>query len=241
VWNLRYPAAVPITDVGTGRGGRGGAGGGAGGAEPGSPFTRPAPSGPYVAPGTYEVSIARRVDGVDTPIGQPQKFEVYNLDAELAPRTPAIVAFEQQTESLQRAVLGANAEAGEVLQRTQALRRALQETPAADPKLGRDAAALELRVRDLQESLSGDPTMSRHQEPTPASLLDRLGEATGVWSSNLESPTTTQRRQYEIVAAAFPAVLDQLKSTQAELKRLEDAAESAGAPWTSGRIPSWRP
>lgn len=235
VWNLRYPPANPITEGNADRGGRRAEGRSGG-------FNRPAPSGPFVAPGTYKVSVATRVGGVETPIGQSQTFEVYNLDAELAPRTPAIVAFERQTEDLQRAVLGANAEAGEVLDRLQALRRALEETPAAGAQLGADARALETRVRDLQEALTGDPTMPRHQEPAPPSLLSRLSEVTGgAWSSTLEAPTMTQRRQYDIVSGALPGLLDRLKALESELRRVEDATEAAGAPWTPGRIPSWKP
>jgi len=46
----------------------------------------------------------------------------------------------------------------------------------------------------------------------------------------------------DIVAAEFEKILAQLRPlVQTELKRVEDAAEAAGAPWTSGRIPEWRP
>src|SRR5207245_8900082 len=34
------------------------------------------PAGPLVMPGTYELSLAKRVDGVMTPLGHPQEFQV---------------------------------------------------------------------------------------------------------------------------------------------------------------------
>ena len=38
----------------------------------------------------------------------------------------------------------------------------------------------------------------------------------------------------------FGNVLAQLRTlVTVDLKRLEDSAEAAGAPWTSGRIPTW--
>jgi hypothetical protein len=187
--------------------------------------------------------MARRVDGVTTPIGQPQRFEVYMLDGEAAPRSPAVVAFQQQSARLQRAVMGASSLLSETLVRVQALRRALNETPLADDKLPTDARELERKVRDLQTQLSGDNTMSRRSEPAPTSLVGRLGGITGgLWGNTLDEPTATQRRQYEIVAAEFEKILTQLRPLiETELKRVEDAAEAAGAPWTSGRVPAWRP
>jgi photosystem II stability/assembly factor-like uncharacterized protein len=228
-WDLRYPPATPNT-------------GSAPPATDADDFARP-PAGPYVLPGTYTVSLARRVDGVVTPLGSPQRFEVYMLDADATPRTPAVLAFQQQTSKLQRAVLGANALTTETLSRVQALRRALQETPAADDRLANDARGLETRLREIQMSLSGDPTIGRRQEPSAPSLINRLnGITNNLWSNSLDAPTATQRKQYEIVAVEFEKVLARLKPlVQTDLKRVEEAAEAAGAPWTSGRVPEWKP
>lgn len=187
--------------------------------------------------------MARRVDGVTSPLGQPQRFEVYLLDGNATPRTPAIVAFQQQTSKLQRAVLGASALTTETMTRVQALRRALLETPLADDRLSNEARAVEAKLRDIQTALSGDNTMSRRSEPALPSLLNRLGSITNsLWSNTLEEPTATHRRQYEIVASEFEKVLSQLKPVvETELKRIEDQAEAAGVPWTPGRLPAWRP
>jgi len=249
VWNLHYAGETPVTTgaAAGGRGGRGGGGGGArgfGGGGGGGGFGgRGGANGPMVAPGTYTVSMTRRVNGVDSPVGTPQKFEVYMLDANAAPRTPQIVAFEEQTAKLQRAVLGANAAAAEALQDVEALRTAIDESQVSDATLGSRARDLENKLVDLQEQLTGDNTLGRYQEPVPASLLQRLNGATGgVWSSTLEAPTTTQHHQYDIVAAAFPPILAQLHTlVDTDLANLEKAAEAAGVPWTPGRIPVWQP
>jgi hypothetical protein len=83
----------------------------------------------------------------------------------------------------------------------------------------------------------------RRQEATPPSLSSRLGGiAGGVWSSTLGDVTDTHKRQYDIVAAEFGALLDRLRAlVEVDLKRAEDAAEAAGVPWTSGRVPRWPP
>jgi len=165
------------------------------------------------------------------------------LDTDVTSRSPAVLAFEQQTSKLQRAVLGANSAVTEALARVQALRRAISETPTADDKLVADARSVEQRLRDVQVMLNGDPTMARRSEPTPPSLTNRLGGITnGLWSNTLDAPTATQKRQYEIVAAEFEKVLATLRPLiETDLKRVEDSAEAAGVPWTSGRLPTWKP
>ena len=41
--------------------------------------------------------------------------------------------------------------------------------------------------------------------------------------------------EYSKIQTRLRAIVD------AELKRVESAAEQAGVPWTSGRIPDWKP
>ena len=225
-WDLRYPSQTPVTPGE--RRGRGGRGGG---------------SGPYVVPGTYHVTMAKLFDGVETPLGTPQPFDVYMLDGQRTPRTAAVVAFQEKTARLQRAVLGANAAAGEAAGRLDALQRALAETPTPTDALLRQARALADTLRAIQESLTGDPTVGEHNEPSPPSLMERLDGITGgLWFSTLEDATNTQKHQYDLVASRFGGILTTLRQfINGDLKRLEDAAEAAGAPWTPGRIPNWDP
>jgi hypothetical protein len=241
-WNLRYPTPNPPGVGGRGDGGEGGGGGG-GEPEQETPFGGGGPSGPMVAPGRYSVTLAKRVDGVVTAIGEPQTFAVAPLDSGVAPRLPAVVAFQQKTAALQRALLGANAVATETMSRIQLLKRAIQETPTADDKLGTEVRRIEARLREVQASLAGDPTIARRQEPTPPSLLNRVnGIANSLWSNTMEDATATQKRQYDIAAGELGGLLDRLRTlVEQDLKKVEDQAETAGVPWTSGRVPVWKP
>ena len=229
-WDLRYPSASPIRAGGGGGGGFGGGFGGGGG-------------GPYVVPGTYTVSLAKHVRDTTEPLGMTQTFEVYPLDDVTNPRSPDVLAFQQQTAALQRAVLGANAAAGEAMRRIGLLERALHETPDMDPQLGTDLRAVEDSIRAVLWALTGDPTVRRRREATPPSLTQRVGRITGqAFSRALHEVTGLQREQYDIVAAEFGGILDRLRRhVDVEMKQIEDRAEAAGAPWTSGRIPTWRP
>jgi hypothetical protein len=183
------------------------------------------------------------VDGAATAVGRPQTFEVYLLDGDRTPRPAAVLAFQEKARALQRAVLGANAALNDAVSRAGLLERALAQAPGAVDRIAADLRGVRDSLRVLQEVLSGDPTAERRQESAPPSLLDRLGRITGgSWSQSLGEPTATQQRQYEIVAAEFGGILGRVRrAIETDLKRVEDASEAAGAPWTSGRIPSWQP
>ncbi len=226
-WDLRYPSMSPITSGGGGRGGGGFFGGGG--------------AGPYVVPGTYTVSLAERADGVTTQVGQPQKFEVYLLDDGKVNRTAAALAFQKKAQELQRAMLGANAALGEATTRAGQLRQALERTPNADSQITTDLRALQDSLEVIQVALNGDRTRARYNEPTPPALMSRLRSITGgAWSSSLEGPGGEQEHQYEILSSRFGPILERLRQfVDVDLKKIEDAAEAAGAPWTSGRIPRW--
>jgi photosystem II stability/assembly factor-like uncharacterized protein len=243
-WNLRYPTPNPPgVGGGPGGGGEGGGGGGGGDPEQETPFGGGGPSGPMVVPGRYSVTLSKRVDGVLTTIGEPQTFAVAPLDSGVAPRSPAVVAFQQKTAALQRALLGANAAASEAMSRIQLLKRAIQETPTADDKLGTEVRRIESQLRTVQTAFSGDPTVPRRQEPTPPSLLNRVnGIANSLWSNTMEDATATQKRQYEVAAGELGTLLERLRTlVEQDLKKIEDQAETAGVPWTSGRVPVWKP
>jgi hypothetical protein len=72
-------------------------------------------------------------------------------------------------------------------------------------------------------------------------LLGRLQVLTQTTRS-LEAPTATQQHQYEIVSGEFTRISTRLRAiVDTDLKRAETSAEAAGVPWTSGRVPEWRP
>ncbi|HEY6047208.1 MAG TPA: hypothetical protein VIU65_11435, partial [Pyrinomonadaceae bacterium] len=89
-WDLRYPPpSLPLPPN----------------PEAEDPFNE-GPAGPLVMPGIYKVSIARRVDGVITPLAQAQEFEVIVEGQERmsAADRAALVEFQQKVARLQRAV-----------------------------------------------------------------------------------------------------------------------------------------
>jgi len=204
-----------------------------------APWDTP-PLGPAVVPGTYTVTLARRVDGVVTPLAGPETFRA--LPAGLATLPAAdraeLAAFQRRTAQLQRAVLGASRAAAEAASRLEHLAAALQDTPAADPALRVESRALAERLADLRSQLSGDPTVRRRNEPDPPSIQERVARIVdGHWSAS-SAPTRTQRDAQRIATDAFTPLLAELRRLiEVDLRAIEERAEAAGAPWTPGRVP----
>ncbi len=227
-WDFRFPAADP-TNLTPPSGD--------------NPFAS-SPLGPMVAPGTYVVSLARRVEGKVEPLGEPQRFDAVPLGIATLPATDreGQLAFQRKTARLQRAVLGAISAAGEAKERLDHLKKAIDDTPAADPRLAGEARALLARLADLQVKLTGDRTKARRNEPTTPSISDRVqGVVYGHWASTANA-TSTHRKGYDLAAQEFSGVLaDLTRLIEVDLAKLEADAEAAGAPWTPGRVPRWKP
>ena len=227
-WDLRFPASVPPSD------------------EPLSEedlFDEP-DLGPLAAPGTYRVSIAKRVQGKLTPLAEPQTFQGVPLSlASLpAPDQEATLAFHQKTARLQRALIGAVRVLRDTGTRIDAIQRALIETPRADDKLSDEADALEQRLLDIKVALQGDETRSDRNEPLPPSIADRVGRVIESQWGTLAGPTQTELDAYRLAAETFaPVLADLRKLVEVDLAALEEKMEMAGAPWTPGRLPVWQP
>jgi hypothetical protein len=207
-----------------------------------NPFIDPR-TGPMVVPGTYTVSFAKRVGGVETPFGNPQTFEVAPLDlATLAASDKAaLLEFQRKTARLQRAVLGAIEAAERAAEGLAHIKKALDDTPGADPKLGADARAIEARLRDVLTALQGDEVIRRRNEPTAPGIADRVGAIVNSHWTSTAAPTGTNRQAYEIAAEEFEIALARLRQiVETDLRDLAAAMEAAGAPWTPGRVPVWK-
>jgi len=223
-WDLRFPPPDPAT-VAPWRG---------------NAFQTP-PMGPRVVPDTYRVTLAKRVDGEETPLGEPREFAAVPLGnlTVPAPDKDALLAFQRQAARLQRAVLGAGEVVDEARERLKLIRKAVDDTAGADPELGVRARELEERLTDLGVRLEGDDVLRRHQQPQLPSIRSRVGRVTEGWTSRSPS-TATQQASYDAAADAFEELLGELRVlVEEDLKRLQDDLEAAGAPWTPGRVPSW--
>lgn len=226
-WDLRYAATTPTSLSG-----------------PSDDAFDEGEQGRLALPGTYKVSIAKRVNGVTTELTGPQTFtaEVLGTSSLPQPERQVLAEFQAKVGELQRAVAGASRVANEIKNKIALLRKSLNDTPGASPKLVDDLAKIEEKTRDILGALNGDNTLRSRNEGTPPSISERVqGIVDDQWLST-SAPTETHRTAYAIAAEEFVPVLAKLKSlVEVDLKNLETAMESAGAPWTPGRVPEWKP
>jgi photosystem II stability/assembly factor-like uncharacterized protein len=224
-WNLRYPAPDPVQ------------------LEP--PASRAPwesePKGPMALPGSYSVSLSRRVEGKFEEVAGPREFALKALFSGglIADDRAGLLEFQAQTAELQRAVAGADRAAAEIEQRIAHLLQAVTDTPSTDESQAVALRGLRARMQELRVALNGDQTVAGRDEPAPLALLRRVAYiAGGSWGSQ-SAVTGNLRASYAVAAEQFPQVLADLKSIAADLAVLEEELEAEGAPWTPARLPDW--
>lgn len=231
-WDLRYPASNPTRPAPARPED-----------EPESIFAPPL-RGPLAMPGTYTVTLEKKTDGAVTKLAEPVSFtaEVLGTASLPPPDRAKALEFEKKVARLQRAVLGSVELSKEVERRLEMLQKALFDTSSADPTLMTRTKELSLNLKGIQEQLSGDRVVAKYQEPVPPSISERVQRIVHALWSSTSAPTGTQQRGYGIAAQQFVSVLANLRTlVDADLKELETKAEAAGAPWTTGRVPTWKP
>jgi hypothetical protein len=139
-------------------------------------------------------------------------------------------------------VLGTQRVLSDAQASAQLLKKALDDTPATGATALRvDATKLLDRLRAISIQLNGDAEIASHNEPTPPSLSDRIGRVVdGSWVST-SAPTGSHQRAYDIVSNSLTTLISDLKGALETLRALGEQAEIAGAPWTPGRVPAWKP
>ena len=228
-WDLRYYApSLPE---------------GGGGGEDDDGFPAAANQGPLVLPGKYSVRLFKKVDGVVSELGTSQSFTVVAdgtsgvSDADRA----AQEAFNHKVARLYRAVAGAINSANDVQERLKGIRKALQDTPNSDALMAQ-ADSIEKQNTEILRALRGDIVLAARSENVPTSINDRLQGIMEGERFSIAKPTQTHIDGYNIAADEFGQQLSKLQTLlRTDLPKLERAMESAGAPWTPGRIPEWQP
>lgn len=226
-WDLRYPAPTPprqrSSDDEEDFGGN--------------------PVGPLVLPGEYEISMAQRVNGVFTDLGGAQRFKVAvpGVESMNSADRAALFDFQKKVANLQRAVVGGVNTANQLKSRLEAIRKALQNTPANTTPLTQEASRIEAQLEVILRELRGDTILAARNYNVPPSIEDRVNTIVGDQRFSTARPTQTQIDAYSIAGQEFSAQLAKLRQLiEVDVAKLEKEMEAAGAPWTPGRIPEWK-
>jgi len=222
-WDMRYPAPDPVVLE----------------TPPDLPPWQSEPIGPMVVPGSYSVTLARRVEGRYEELGSPRVFALKALytGGLIAEDSAALLEFQARTAALYRAVSGADRAAAEIEERIEHLMVAARDTPAASESQAVALRALRGRMHELRVSLNGDSTRANRFEPAPLALINRVGFIVGGGWGSQSAVTGNHRESLRIADEQFRAVQAELQAVAGELEVLEDEFERLGAPWTPSRLP----
>lgn len=194
--------------------------------------------GPLARPGNYTVSMAKRVNGQLTDLGQTQSFEVVSIvDHGLeAADSDAAVAFSLRIDDLRRQVRGANSAIEAGVTETGAIKTALLRSTA--PAALRDEVhRIELELQALKEIIGGNTRRSLYSDPGPVSIDGRIQPALMGNFRSTYGPTPTHVRSLEIAESMFENVKLRLeKALGSDLPALRGKLDAAGVPWTPGRV-----
>ena len=196
------------------------------------------PQGPLAAPGTYFAEMALRTHSGVTSLGEPQSFVVRPVPGTALPAADGgqVAAFQAETAELARRIAGAAQVLQEVRDRLTHLRRALSDTPRADPALFAELTKFEAIHARLATRLAGDGTRQAWNEASNPSIQGRVERVAGAHWQTRQNPTETQRLNVEIAARQFEEIVGELHTlAEKALPAFEAKLEAAGAPWTPGR------
>jgi hypothetical protein len=171
-------------------------------------------------------------------LGEPQPIVVTaDVAAQITPATiTSAKDFQDKAFRLQRMFTGTLEQANQMRTRTQAIRRALVDSPAG-LRLLDQAVRFDGRVVAVLRRLRGDETLRGLESGAPSSLQQRVNSAAAGARGLTGNPTTTQRQNFDIAAADVAAQVAALRTIEAELKKFEHEIEAAGVPYTPGRWP----
>jgi len=193
--------------------------------------------GIMVTPGTYTVSLVKRVDGVTTTLEGPTEFKVIPMYDGALPRKPyaEFNAFREEVFAFQQDLSATNLMMSTQMKKIAAMKRAANKTSENNDLLLVDINKAKLRLLEVQKALRGSAVkdeIGERSNPTPNDG-NRVAYSA---LNNTYGPTGTHK-------AALSRAQKQLQEVKARLKALanstlpgiEQRLKKAGAPWIEGQ------
>ncbi len=224
-WDLKYPSPRPVKVE----------------KDKFDPFAKDRGSW-LVMPGKYTVSISKVIDGVVTSLVGPRLFNVKVLNNVTLPAgdRKALTAFQLKVAELTRTLQGTVKLAEDLIKRTAYIKQALVSTPGGVKGLMSRAGAIEAGLDEVLFVLKGHEARASWEEVPPGHypVERRLRVIIRSMASSTSAPGKGMLDSYDIVKAELAPLLVKLKKiAEEDLRKLEEEMDSAGVPWTPGRVP----
>jgi len=195
-------------------------------------------SGHMAPPGSYTVTLSKRVDGVVTQLAEPVPFEVVRVfPGSLAGTPPTETAvYMAQVAELRRAVTAADEALKNGFDRVKKLEEALERSTTAPGTFDTELEALKQKLYDVDFKLAGNRTIADFGHPRTPNITRRMRVASISDGQSDYGPTPTHRRAFEIAEMEFSEILPELRQLlEVDLPEMEARMEDARVPWSPGR------
>lgn len=216
-WDLRYPDMSPWTK--------------------GEGDEAPDSSGPLAPPGTYSVTMSKRVDSELVTLAGPVSFEVESIrEATLEGASPAeMSAFVLRLNKMAGEVEGADRAIEAAIEETGAIKDTLLRSSANDALRGR-VHAIEEQLKALEFRINGDFEMEKMGATGSPSIRAR-GSAVAIGTAfSAYGPTPNLENSLKIAEADWADVKAELRQVlETQLPAIRSELNDAGVPWTPGR------
>jgi len=214
-WDLRYPSSRVVSSLGSEM----------------SFFE--SGSGMMVAPGTYTVTLSKKVEGVVTVLSEAQEFTVERMrTGALQGADPDVVAgFWKSIDDILRDYSATGAALSKAMKKSKAMEEALSKAKTDPGNLDNQLYKLKTDLLDIQEELYGNQSKGEVGEIGPATIQSRISAATMGTSFSTYGPTPMHIRSLEIANAEYSVLKTKLDDLiNKVIPEIENGLEKAGAP-----------
>jgi len=198
--------------------------------------------GYMVAPGTYHLSMHKYDGKAWTQLIDKHEFLCVPLNNTTIPveDIDSLIRFNEKVAELLRVVQGAEGYRKEMEEDVDYILKAVLFTHTVPKETQLSIREVEERLTSLNEHMNGDPLRTRYEGAGAPTTRSRIQNITWALWSTRSAPTQTFIRQYELARADVDAILDEIRSINAEIEKLRELLDEYQAPYTPGRIPEFK-
>ena len=190
-----------------------------------------------VTPGTYSVTLVKRVDGETIVLQEPQEFKVVPLYEGTLPRKSfdEINQFREEVVAFQQDLTATNNLMNKLFQKIAAMKRAANKTTAPNDVLLNDINTARIELLSIQKELRGDPVKGEVGEKSNPTANDG-GSIPWRAFGNTYGPTGTHKKLLSRVKSQLSKVKSKLTVvSENTIPKIEESLQEAGAPWIEGQ------
>jgi hypothetical protein len=190
-----------------------------------------------VTPGTYSVTLVKRVDGVTTTLQEAQEFKVVPLYEGTLPRKSydEINQFREDVVAIQQDLTATNLLLDNQLHKIAAMKRAANKTSLPNNELITAINLARLELLAIQKELRGDPVKGQVGEKSNPTANDAASLSWRAFG-NTYGPTGTQKKFLNRVTSQLKKVKSKLSNVvENTMPSIEKSLQEADAPWIEGQ------